>query len=93
MISAHGGPAKHRVLWRVPVKDAQAICSDPRTSLRNSALHYFLSTSLPDSARGEAWQWAHDNGRWAGLLDELGVTVLESAATAASAGKGAVTCQ
>jgi len=79
-ISKHGGPVMQRALWRVSVADARKICTDPRTSLRNSALHYFLDTSLPEATRGEAWDFTADNGRWAPLLAELGVTVLESRA-------------
>jgi len=91
MISAHGGPAKMRALWRVSVADARKICSDPRTALRNSALHYLLSAApegeyrgpgetLPDEHRGDTWEFVADNGRWDSLLAELEVTVLESRA-------------
>jgi hypothetical protein len=78
MVSKHGARTRHRALWRVRVRDAQRICSDPRTASRNSMLVWFGENNLPTSARGDAWEFTADDGRWDGLLSELGVTVLES---------------
>lgn len=71
--SAHTTRPKRRVLWLMSEDDARKVCSDPRTSGRNSMLcwtaHY--------GKQGKDWNYTPDDGRYNALLAELGVTVKE----------------
>jgi hypothetical protein len=73
LVPKNSRPATARVLYRLSVEDAKALCSDPRTSFRNSALHY----SCCLGREGRDWKFVPDNGKFAGVLAELGITVLE----------------
>lgn len=68
--SQNTAPTLMRVLWRVTRAEAQAICSDDRTRGERSSLHW---TELPGT-EGEDWDFVTDNGRYAPLLVELGIS-------------------
>jgi len=80
--SAHTSPARKRVLWKTTIGEAMAICSDDRTASSHSMLVWTAQFSPDD--QGKTWQYVADDGRYAGLLAELGVTVAESKATLAA---------
>ena len=69
--SKHTTPALLRVLWFMPEADARAVCTDPRTAGDSYGLHW--TTSYGE--QGQAWEYVPDDGRFAALLLQLGVTV------------------
>ncbi|MGW3563600.1 DUF3560 domain-containing protein [Streptomyces sp. NPDC000941] len=68
--SQGGGPSANRALWRVTRAEAMAICSDERTRGKRFGLHW---TERPGT-EGVDWRWAKDDGRFAPVLAELGIT-------------------
>jgi hypothetical protein len=64
-------PKLLRVLWLMSEADARKVCNDPRTAGRNFGLHW----TAEYGKQGEDWDYTPDNGRWNGLLAELGVTL------------------
>ncbi|MGW9047305.1 DUF6197 family protein [Streptomyces lydicus] len=68
--SQNTAPTLMRVLWRVTRAEAQAICSDDRTRGERSSLHW---TERPGT-EGEDWDFVTDDGRYAPLLAELGIS-------------------
>jgi hypothetical protein len=69
--SKHTNPALLRVLWFMPEADARAVCADPRTAGDRYGLHWTASYG----EQGQAWEYVPDDGRFAALLLQLGVTV------------------
>ncbi|MEU7104296.1 histone-like nucleoid-structuring protein Lsr2 [Streptomyces sp. NPDC046215] len=63
-------PPRMRVLWRVTRAEAMAICCDDRSAGRS---HMLCWTADP-GVEGQDWDWVTDNGRYDGLLAELGIT-------------------
>ena len=79
IVSRLGRSAVRRVLWQMSREDAQKVCSDDRTGIQytpNSMLCY-TEFSIDDP---EVGKFVEDDGRYAGVLEELGATVLDSLA-------------
>lgn len=74
IVSRTSNTPYRRVLWRVSVEDAKAICSDPRTAGRN----YMLVWTTDEIDDPEINQFVRDSGQHRPVLAELGVTVLDS---------------
>jgi hypothetical protein len=64
-------PTRLRVLWLMSEADARKVCSDPRTAGQNFGLHW----TSEHGKQGRDWNYTPDDGRWNGLLAELGVTL------------------
>ena len=71
--SAKHAPTRLRVLWHVSRTDAKKICSDERTQGSNWGLHW-TAYNVGDP---ECHQFVRDDGRFAGVLAEHGVTIRE----------------
>lgn len=77
-----------RVLWQMTVADAMKVCSDPSTMGRGRGGEWMLNwtchrvTDTTGDAILVAERFVHDDGRFAELLERLGVTVLASRALA-----------
>lgn len=62
--------SRKRALWAMPRREAQAVCSDPRTSGRS----YMLTWTEQPGTEGADWEWVPDNGSHAPVLEDLGIT-------------------
>ena len=74
IVSRTSNTPYRRVLWRVSVEDAKAICSDQRTAGRN----YMLVWTTDEIDDPEINRFVRDSGQHRPVLAELGVTVLDS---------------
>jgi hypothetical protein len=73
-----------RVLWIVPEADARRVCEDERTTDPDHirwGLHW--TARLLPGEQGVYWDFVPDDGRFAAVLAELGVTVLACATSPA----------
>jgi hypothetical protein len=70
IVSRSSNTPYRRVLWRVSIEDAKAICSDPRTAGHNYML-VWTTDEIDD-------RFVRDSGQHRAVLAELGVTVLDS---------------
>jgi hypothetical protein len=67
MASQGGSPARQRVLWWMPRRDAQAVCSDARTS----GARFMLCWTAEPGEHGTDWDFVTDDGRFAGVLRDV----------------------
>lgn len=74
IVSRAGRMGYPTVLWRMTVADAQRVCSHPSTRGTNWMLCWTTHDLI------ETKWFAKDDGRFAALFEELGVTVLASRA-------------
>jgi hypothetical protein len=74
IVSRSSNTPYRRVLWRVSIEDAKAICSDQRTASH----HYMLVWTADEIEDSEINRFVRDSGRHRPVLSELGVTVLDS---------------
>lgn len=74
IVSRSSNTPYRRVLWRVSIEDAKAICSDDRTA----GAHYMLVWTADEIDDPELNRFVRDNGQHRSVLAELGVTVLDS---------------
>lgn len=80
-IATQGGTqGAARVLWRMTIRDAQAMCSDPSTAGRGRGGEWALMWTAHDLIPAEADRFAADDGRFAPLMERLGCTVVMSRA-------------
>ncbi|MBO8189905.1 DUF3560 domain-containing protein [Streptomyces spirodelae] len=68
--SRNSRPPRLRALWAMTRREAQAVCSDPRTSGRS----FMLSWTEHPGDEGTDWEWITDKGTFAPVLEELGIT-------------------
>ncbi len=73
--SRNTSPSKRRVLWHVSESDARKICSDRRTGAKAHPNHMLCYSYELDP---EYNVFVSDNGRYADVLAEHGVTILAS---------------
>ncbi|GAA1270669.1 hypothetical protein GCM10009665_68740 [Kitasatospora nipponensis] len=62
--------SRKRALWAMTRSEAQAVCSDPRTSGRS----YMLTWTERPGTEGADWEWTPDNGSLDQVLEDLGIT-------------------
>lgn len=74
IVSRSSNTPYRRVLWRVSIEDAKAICSDPRTASHN----YMLVWTADEIEDPEINRFVRDSGQHRAVLAQLGVTVLDS---------------
>jgi hypothetical protein len=74
IVSRSSNTPYRRVLWRVSIQDAKAICSDERTAGRN----YMLVWTTDEIDDPEINRFVRDSGQHRAVLAELGVRVLDS---------------
>jgi hypothetical protein len=74
IVSRSSNTPYRRVLWRVSIEDAKAICSDERTASRN----YMLVWTTDEIDDPEINRFVRDSGQHRAVLAELGVAVLDS---------------
>lgn len=70
IVSQNSTPARMRGLYRVTRQEAQRLCSHPATSGKS----YMLCWTERPGAIGEDFEFVTDDGRFAGVLAELGIT-------------------
>ncbi len=70
IVSRNTRRARKRALWAMTRKEAQAVCSDSRTSGRA----YMLTWSDRPGDEGTDWEWVPDNGSLDPVLADLGIT-------------------
>lgn len=61
---------RQRALWAMTRREAQAVCSDPRTSGRA----YMLTWTSQPGTEGTDWEWIADNGSLDQVLEDLSIT-------------------
>ncbi|ARF73790.1 hypothetical protein B7C62_17090 [Kitasatospora albolonga] len=61
---------RKRALWAMTRREAQALCSDPRTSGRA----YMLTWTEQPGTEGTDWEWIADNGSLDQVLEDLSIT-------------------
>jgi hypothetical protein len=74
IVSRSSNTPYRRVLWRVSIEDAKAICSDQRTATGN----YMLVWTIDEIDDPKINRFVRDSGQHRAVLAELGVTVLDS---------------
>lgn len=74
IVSRSSNTSYRRVLWRVSIDDAKAICSDPRTASNN----YMLVWTADEIEDPEINRFVRDSGQHRAVISGLGVTVLDS---------------
>jgi hypothetical protein len=72
IVSRHTNTPYRRVLWRMTRADAMKVCGDPRT-INSRHMLCFDGEDIDDPAIN---RYVLDNGRYAEVLREHGVTVL-----------------
>ncbi|QIP74680.1 DUF3560 domain-containing protein [Streptomyces sp. VN1] len=70
IVSKNTRRARKRALWAMTRREAQAVCSDSRTSGRS----YMLTWSDRPGDEGTDWEWVPDNGSLDAVLADLGIT-------------------
>ncbi|MFE6165793.1 DUF3560 domain-containing protein [Streptomyces sp. NPDC056486] len=64
MASKGGSPARQRVLWWMPRRDAQSVCCDARTS----GARFMLCWTAEPGKHGTDWDFVTDDGRFGEVL-------------------------
>lgn len=72
IVSRNTTTSHRRVLWRMSRSDAVKVCSDDRTSNNN----HMLCWTADDIDNPEVNRFIPDNGKYADVLSDHGVTVL-----------------
>ncbi|MFI1169206.1 DUF3560 domain-containing protein [Streptomyces sp. NPDC020801] len=65
--SQGGSPARQRVLWWMPRRDGQAVCSDARTS----GARFMLCWTAEPGEHGTDWDFVTDDGRFGEVLRDV----------------------
>lgn len=78
-IGTQGGSIRPRVLWRMTIRDAQAMCSDPATAGTGAyGAEWACFWTAHDLVDAKWDSFVADDGRFAPLMERLGVTVVMS---------------
>ncbi|MER7223398.1 DUF3560 domain-containing protein [Streptomyces rubradiris] len=70
IVSRNTKRTRARALWAMSRREAQAVCSDPRTAGRS----FMLCWTQSPGEEGADWEWITDRGTFAPVLEELGIT-------------------
>ncbi|MFJ8628585.1 DUF3560 domain-containing protein [Kitasatospora sp. NPDC093550] len=70
IVSKNSPRRRKRALWAMTRREAQAVCSDPRTSGRS----YMLTWTQQPGTEGADWEWVPDNGSLDQVLEDLDIT-------------------